>query len=609
MESTMNDGPPQQADNKDNRRRTGNTVSSPQSNLRRQAEARLRASEDLPPEMLDPQKIRQSLHELRVHQIELEIQNEELRRFQQELETSQERYRDLYDFAPVGYMTVSAEGVILEANQTAATLLNVAADTLTGLPFPRFILPDDQDIYYHHRAAIFETDEPQSCKLRLLRTEHPAFWARLETAPAKNFGQAPSVCRIMLSDISEGVRLDTEKKQLEMRYQQLQKAESLGRMAGAIAHHFNNLLGVVIGNLEFIMPDMPEGNRSHEFLSSAMDAARRASEVSGSMLTYLGHTLGKHEPLDLSATCFAILPRLRAVIPKDVELMVDFPAGGPTINANAYQMQQVLKNMVTNAWEARNNGRNAIHLRVKKVAPGDIPASHRFPVDWQPQEGFYACLTVTDSGSGIDMVDLEKIFDPFFTSRFLGRGLGLSIVLGIVRAHNGVVTVESKMGQGSIFSVFLPVYAGEVPVRMHRTIEVPQSSRGCTVLVVDDEPMLCDIAKAVLERMDFAVLVARNGSEAVEIFQQHREAICCVLCDLVMPGMDGWQTLTALRRLAPDLPVILSSGYDQVQVMADDHPDLPQYFLGKPYNLAGLQEAIREVLTNSVTTLSKGSTS
>lgn len=129
---------------------------------------------------------------------------------------------------------------------------------------------------------------------------------------------------------------------------------------------------------------------------------------------------------------------------------------------------QVLKNMVTNAWEARNNGRSAISLSVKTVAPNDIPAEYRFPVNWQPQEGFYACLAVADTGSGIDMTDIEKIFDPFFTSRFLGRGLGLPIVLGIVRAHNGVVTVESKMGRGSVFSVFLPVYDGEIPGPSHR---------------------------------------------------------------------------------------------------------------------------------------------
>ena len=184
--------------------------------------------------------------------------------------------------------------------------------------------------------------------------------------------------------------------------------------------------------------------------------------MSGLMLTYLGQSFDKHEPLDLSETCRRTLPMLQAIMSGDVVLETDLPSPGPVISANANQIQQVLTNLVTNAREAVGESRGAIHLNVKTVSPAEIPAAHRFPLDWQPQDNAYACLEVTDAGCGIEDKDIENLFDPFFSSKFTGRGMGLAVVMGIVRAHGGVVTVESEPGRGSVFRVFLPVSGKEV---------------------------------------------------------------------------------------------------------------------------------------------------
>jgi signal transduction histidine kinase len=253
------------------------------------------------------------------------------------------------------------------------------------------------------------------------------------------------------------LRIMAEKTELETQNRQLQKAESLGRMAGAIAHHFNNQLQVVMGNLEMAMSDMAECEQLADFLNEAMKATLRASEVSGLMLTYLGQTTGNRNLLDFSDVCRRSLPLLNATLAKEVVLVTDLSAPGPTVRANENQIRQVLTNLVINAREAVDVGKKTIHLIVKQVSAADIPTSSHFPIGWLPQHTEYACLEVSDTGCGIPAQDIEKVFDPFFTTKFTGRGMGLPVTLGIIQAHGGVVTVESEPGRGSVFRVFLPV--------------------------------------------------------------------------------------------------------------------------------------------------------
>jgi CheY-like chemotaxis protein len=226
-----------------------------------------------------------------------------------------------------------------------------------------------------------------------------------------------------------------------------------------------------------------------------------------------------------------------------------------------------------------------------------IPTSHRFPINWSPLNIPHACLEIMDTGCGIAEKDIENLFDPFFTTKFTGRGLGLSAAMGIIHAHRGGITVESRPDQGSIFRVFLPISANEIAALPEKTGKPPENKAiGITILLVDDEEQVRNMVKMMIRRMGFAVLEARDGVEAVELFQQHRDVIRCVLSDLTMPRMDGWETLAALRKLSPDIPVILSSGYDEAQVMAGEQPERPNAFLGKPYRHKSLRDAINLVL-------------
>ena len=388
----------------------------------------------------------------------------------------------------------------------------------------------------------------------------------------------------------------TDHKRAEEQVRQLKKVESLSRMAGAIAHHFNNQLQVLTGHLEMAIIDLPPESGAVENMAQAMRASRSAADEISLMLAYLGQTPGKHERLDLSETCRLGLSMIRTVIPNKVIMEPQFPSPGPTILANANQIQQVLANIVTNAWESMGERPYTIGLTVKTVSPADISTSCRFPVDWQPQEINYACLEVADEGCGIPEIDIEKIFDPFFSTKFTGRGMGLSVVLGIVRAHSGVITVESVLGRGSIFRVFLPVTIEEILSEQEKAAPAPEFKSGGTVLLIEDEEQVRNMARIMLTRLGYAVLEAKDGLDAVEIFQQHQDEIRCVLTDLTMPRMNGWDTLAALRKLSPDIPVILSSGYDEAQVMAGEHLEQPNAFLGKPYRLQELKDTVRLAL-------------
>jgi signal transduction histidine kinase len=214
---------------------------------------------------------------------------------------------------------------------------------------------------------------------------------------------------------------------------------------------------VIIGNLELAINNLSRGMVVRENLDEAMNAGRRASKVTGMMLTYLGHVPGELEPIDLSAACRETLATLPCPLIARAEFSMDLPSPGPIIKANRGQVQQALSNLLTNACEAIGEGHDAIRLNVKTVSKTEIPAKHRFPVNWKPKGDRYACVEVVDTGSGIAAKDLEKLCDPFYSSKFTGRGLGLPVALGIVRASHGVITVESQEGAGSVFRIFLPL--------------------------------------------------------------------------------------------------------------------------------------------------------
>jgi len=399
-------------------------------------------------ESLSPEDTRKILCELREHQSELELRNEELARTKLDLEAARARYADLYDQAPVGYCSLDGQGCITEANPRFAALLGEDRAALLGRPLSGFIMPSDRGIFDSLGGQSAETESPRACELQMLTGKATVFWALLECqVVGKNDGNR--VVHLVVADVSEHRRMEAENRQL-------QKSESLARMAGAIAHLFNNQLQIVMGSLD-LLGELPRGASFSRCLTCGQQAAERAAEVSRLLLVYLGKGEVHLEPRFLSELCRESLVSVQCFQPENVALEVALPTPGPVINAHPGLVQQAIVNLVTNAWEAAGQGQGSVRLALRICAGGDIPTVHRFPVDWQAQDPEYACLEVADTGVGVPVTDIEKLFDPFFTTKFAGRGLGLPVVLGIIHAHGAVVAVESRCGEGSVFRIFFPL--------------------------------------------------------------------------------------------------------------------------------------------------------
>lgn len=392
---------------------------------------------------------------------------------------------------------------------------------------------------------------------------------------------------------------EKERRQMEARLRQLQKMEAIGRMAGGVAHHFNNMLAVVLGNLEMAENSLLTGAEVFEELAAARQAAHRAAAMSQLMLTFLGQQAGETRPLDLSAMAAGQLQLFRNDQAQGIMLEDHFASPGPVVQADATQLKHVLQTLVKNAQESIEDPfEGRVSISIADADASDISHENRFPLDWQAADDRYACISVTDTGRGMDATTISSIFDPFFTDKFTGRGLGLPVSLGIIKAHKGCITVDSQPGRGSTFRVYLPSAPGPSPDSQIIS-DPPPLALGPknTVLLVEDEPMVRKMSALMLTHLGLTVLEAQDGLEAVALFRQKQDEIACVLCDLSMPRMNGWETISALRKLAPALPVILASGYDLAHAMEGARDELPQAFLSKPYSLAGLKDALARALT------------
>jgi PAS domain S-box-containing protein len=395
-----------------------------------------------------------------------------------------------------------------------------------------------------------------------------------------------------------GVTMDiTSRRRLEEKLRQSQKLESLGVLAGGIAHDFNNLLVGILGNASMLMEETPPDSPSRELIENLTQASERAAHLTRQMLAYSGKGRFVVERLNLGRQVREILALIEASIPKRVKVELNFEDPLPPIEGDAGQIQQLIMNLLINGAEAIGPGGGTISVTAALLEIGKDYVRDNLAGDNIPA-GAYVALEVRDNGIGMDAATQARIFDPFFTTKFTGRGLGLAAVLGIVRGHRGALTVHSEPGRGASFKILLPAATVEQPAGPSPLPEADGFRGAGTILVVDDEELVQRTLKIALERYGYTVVTASGGEAAIRFAEEAGDAISLVLLDMTMPGMSGEETLQHLRISRPHVPVVATSGYNEVEALRRFGAGLSG-FIQKPYTPRKLAAKIRDVLTSA----------
>lgn len=398
-------------------------------------------------------------------------------------------------------------------------------------------------------------------------------------------------------DLSERKKAENERTAIENKLQRSKKMESLGTMAGSIAHNFNNLLMVVLGNLEIAKADLPAGSTAARNIQRAANASQRAADLSSMMLTYVGQLKKESVPVDLSHMVSAVLENLDESKMANVNLELKLADPMPLVAADADQMRQMISGFITNAIESLGKEEGRVRISTGSMQCNSAYLATTYLKEDMP-EGMYAYVEVADTGRGMDAETLGKVFDPFFSTKFTGRGLGMAAVMGIIRSHNGAVRVSSVKHKGSVFTALFPVRGISLrPATVEKADTESGAKRG-TVLLVDDDEMVMDIGNQFLKRLGYTVRTASSGQKALDIIKHAPDRIDCLLLDFTMPGMDGLETMQQVKKIRPEARIIITSGYTRQQIedrFANIGP--PDDFIQKPFEMKTLQEKLHRIIS------------
>lgn len=405
--------------------------------------------------------------------------------------------------------------------------------------------------------------------------------------------------RAVMAALLERSRQDGE-AQLEL--QRLQRFESIGVLAGGVAHDFNNCLMSIMGNIELATLELPADSPVQAFLAEATQACVRSAELCRQMLAYAGRTPMQVALIDMPRMLRESASLLQVTGQGQTRVDIVLPPNCPAVRADSREIQQVVMNLVTNAMESVEGPQATVSVSVRTVnVTHDKSDEFRF-VGELPM-GKYVAVRVEDNGCGMPPAVLERAFDPFFSTKFQGRGLGLPASLGIAHAHGGSISIKSQEGKGTAAELLLPVASGtSVPLDEMAPAQAPDRGDGTlwhgdgSVLVIDDEAVIREVAGKMLERVGFKVYLADSGQRGIECFQALHQQLSGVLLDWAMPGLDGSAVLRELRRIDPGVPVVLATGYSQAEVAEKFSLAEFRGIIHKPYSYQRLRETMRIAL-------------
>lgn len=510
---------------------------------------------------------------------------EDRKRGARALVRTQERLRSVLEATADAIVAADTTGRVSFANQRFASLWDPTATE----PPPSSLSHDDPRVM----ALLEVEDDPLP---GLLGSEQEILdEVALEDGRSFERFSAPLRREGWVSGRIWALRDLTERRRLEEQVQQTRRLESLGLLAGGIAHDFNNLLVAIMGNADLAESALKPDHPAHDHVEEVLRASQRAADLCQQMLAYAGKGRSTVEPVDLNDVVQEMTDLMKVSLPPTAELALRLAPGLPAVNGDVVQLRQVVLNLLTNAADAVGGRRGWIEIATFRD-DGDPVREQDAVVDARPKQGPWVGVRVADTGTGMDEDTRSRIFDPFFSTKARGRGLGLAAVLGIVRGHKGALTLRTTEGRGSEIQVVLPALPAHLkPAVAARDLDLDDGSelRG-RVMVVDDEETVREVARTMLEVVGLEVVLARDGLEALEFFELRPDDVDLILMDLTMPRMGGAEAAEAIRAIRPDVPIILSTGYLDAAGAVAERADLP--LLKKPYRRDQLYRRVKELL-------------
>jgi PAS domain S-box-containing protein len=505
------------------------------------------------------------------------------KRAEEELRDGEERLKTVLDSIQAGIVCINAEThTIVDANPAAVEMIGAPKEQIIGHVCHKFICPAEKG----------------KCPITDFGQEVDKSERTLLTANGKEIPILKTVTTILLS--GQPHLLDTfiditEKKKLEAQLQQAQKMEAVGTLAGGIAHDFNNILQAISGYTQILLMGKEADNPDYEKLEAIEKSAQRASDLTKQLLIFSRKVESKLRPIDLNKETEQISKMLERTIPKMINIELHQAENLNIINADPAQIEQILMNLGVNARDAMPNGGRLI-FETENI----ILDEHYCKIHLGSKPGHYVKLSISDTGHGMDKETLKHIFDPFYTTKEIGKGtgLGLAMVYGIVKSHNGYIMCYSEPDEGTIFKIYFPVIKKETESLGLKEEKFPIKGGSETILLVDDEEVIRELGKEILSKFGYTVLMASDGETALEIYRENKREISLVILDIIMPGMGGRICLEKLLKINPELRIIIASGYSTNGPTREVLKAGAKGFIGKPYNINQILKSVREALDN-----------
>jgi PAS domain S-box-containing protein len=510
----------------------------------------------------------------------------ERKRIEEALLASEEKYRSVIANA-MDAIFIAQDGMIKFPNPSTLTITGYSEDEYATTPFMNLIHPEDREMVLdRHNRRLKGEEVPNNYSFRVLNKAGEELWVQLNAVSIDWEGTPAVLC--FLRDL-------TSQKRLEAQFQQAQKMEAVGTLAGGIAHDFNNLLQSILGYTEILLMDDQMRTPVHQDLQEIKRATQRGAELTRQLLTFSRKVQSRLRSIDLNKEVIQVERLLRRTIPKMIEIELHLADDLGTVNADPAQVEQVLMNLAVNSRDAMpEGGRLAIET-------GNVTLDETFCKNHLgAKPGDYVALTVSDTGHGMDKETIKHIFDPFYTTKGVGKGtgLGLAMVYGIVKSHEGYILCESEPRKGSTFRIYFPV------TEQGRGVEEWREDKGFkggseTILLVDDEEPIRNLGEQIFTKYGYTVLKVSDGEGALKIYQEKKEKIDLVILDLIMPGMGGKKCLEGLLQINPDVKVVVASGYSPEGTVKSFLEGGVKNFISKPFNMKEMLQVVREVLDES----------